>query len=234
MRIDTIQDLIENLDLIKSRELTYYDGNWCCFKVDSDGCGSCDRDITLNNSLFTVLKLCGYLKPVGHTVSHRAVTQFEFRLLSLERLDNFILELIPLFKDKRFKSLTELLEFKGIRIWKDTQFDYGSHWGGDRWCNCIYIEKDNAQVGFPYNQYGRSKLLSKNDIYQTLIRYHRQLNNLSWLNYRDAYWYTDSEGNRKSTHYIVDDFWKAVKKMNFSDSNLDKLVEERKKLLCHG
>ena len=99
MRIDTIQDLIENLDLIKSRELTYYDGNWCCFKVDSNGCGSCDREITLNNSLFTVLKLCGYLKPVGHTVSHRAVTQFEFRLLSLERLDNFILELIPLFKD---------------------------------------------------------------------------------------------------------------------------------------
>ena len=46
MNIDTLQDIIDNLELLKQRELTYYEGHWCCYKVDQNGCGSVDNDIT--------------------------------------------------------------------------------------------------------------------------------------------------------------------------------------------
>ena len=43
MNIDTMQDSIDNIELLKQREITYYEGNWCCFKVDSNGCGSVEQ-----------------------------------------------------------------------------------------------------------------------------------------------------------------------------------------------
>ena len=74
MNIDTMQDIIDNIKLLKQREITYYEGNWCCFKVDQNGCGSVDNDIRLNDKLFNVLKDCEFIRKDGHIVSHRSVT----------------------------------------------------------------------------------------------------------------------------------------------------------------
>lgn len=35
MNTDTMQDIIDNIELLKQREITYYEGHWCCYKVDS-------------------------------------------------------------------------------------------------------------------------------------------------------------------------------------------------------
>ena len=55
MNINTMQDIIDNIELLKQREITYYEGHWCCFKVDQNGCGSVDNDIRLNDKLFNGL-----------------------------------------------------------------------------------------------------------------------------------------------------------------------------------
>ena len=106
MNIDTMQDIIDNIELLKQREITYYDGHWCCFKVDSNGCGSVDNDIRLNDKLFNVLKDCEYIQKDGHTVSHRSVTQFKFSSkfdkVTVTELNQFFLELIQHFHNGDF------------------------------------------------------------------------------------------------------------------------------------
>ena len=54
MNIDTMQDIIDNIELLKQREITYYEGHWCCYKVDQNGCGSVDNDIRLNEKMGTL------------------------------------------------------------------------------------------------------------------------------------------------------------------------------------
>lgn len=245
--VNTLKDIQDNIELLKQRELTYYDGNWCCFKIDSNGCGSCDTSIKLENRLFNVLKDCEYLIENGHTVSHRAVTQFRFAEGTgycpdiMSDIDSLILELMPLFKDKKFKSISIILDYvkeQGYKYqWNDRHYDFGSYWGGDRYCSIIRIDKGNISVGFPYSSCNRTQLFSKNHVYRTLIRYHRILKGYTWLNYKDCPVKRIENGSGTGIRHIGADiiraFWReAVKLSPYSDSELDKLVEEKKELLC--
>ena len=244
--VNGLKNLQDNIELLKQRELTYYDGNWCCFKIDSNGCGSCDTSIKLENRLFNVLKDCEYLIENGHTVSHRAVTQFRFAFGKgycpdiMSDIDSLILELMPLFKDKKFKSISNILDYvkeQGYKYqWNDYHYDFGSYWGGDRYCSIIRIDKGNISVGFPYSACNRTQLFKKNNIYRTLIRYHRILNGYSWLNYKDCPNESikggSGTGRRLLGIKIVEDFWKeSVKLSPYSDEELNSLITNKKSLL---
>ena len=246
MEISTLKDLQDNIELLKQRELTYYDGNWYCFRTDSNGCGSCDTTIKLNNRLFNVLKDCEYLIENGHTISHRAVTQFRFAEGTgycpdiMCDIDSLVLELMPLFKDKKFKSISNILDYlkeQGYKYqWNDYHYDFGSYWSGDRYCSIIRIDKGNISVGFPYSSCNRTQLFKKNNIYRTLIRYHRILNGYSWLNYKDCPNESikggSGTGRRLLGTKIIEDFWKESVKLNpYSDESLDELVDKKKELL---
>ena len=77
-----------------------------------NGCSSVDNDIRLNDKLFTVLKDCEYMRKDGHTVSHRSVTQFKFSSkfdkVTATELNQFFLELIQHFHNKRFGSIRKI------------------------------------------------------------------------------------------------------------------------------
>ena len=242
MQINTLQDVIDNLDILKQLELTYYSGNWCCFKVDINGCGSVDNDIKLNNHLFNVLKDCEYLQRVGHTVSHRSVTQFKFDKsfdgVTVEGLNSFLLSLIQYFHNKRFKSIKEIVQYTRERFdssWHEYHYDFGSYWGGDRYCNVILFKQGDLQIGLPYNSCGRTQLLNKNFIFMQLIRMYRRLNNLSWLNKSDCPTVpipNSHSGRHLLGTEIVERFWKDLgKTYPFSDEDLSEVISNKKEIL---
>ena len=242
MQINTLQDVIDNLDILKQLELTYYSGNWCCFKVDVNGCGSVDNDIKLNNHLFNVLKDCEYLQRVGHTVSHRSVTQFKFDKsfdgVTVEGLNSFLLSLIQYFHNKRFKSIKEIVQYTREKFdgsWHEYHYDFGSYWGGDRYCNVILFKQGDLQIGLPYNSCGRTQLLNKNFIFMQLIRMYRRLNNLSWLNKSDCTTVSipNTHGGRRILGTeIVERFWKDLgKTYPFSDDELSEIISNKKEML---
>lgn len=241
MNIDTLQDIIDNLELLKQRELTYYEGHWCCYKVDQNGCGSVDNDITLRDKLFTVLKDCEYIKKVGHTVSHRSVTHFEFDnkfdKVTVAELNQFFHELIEYFHNKRFSSIKEIVYYTREKFdssWNDYHYDFGSYWGGDRYCNVLLFKKGDLQVGIPYASCGRTQLLTKNFIFRQLVRMYRQSNNLSWLNMGNCprKYISESGGYRTIGAEIVEKFWKDLGKVYpFTDEELSESISSKKALL---
>lgn len=242
MQINTLQDVIDNLDILKQLELTYYSGNWCCFKVDVNGCGSVDNDIKLNNHLFNVLKDCEYLQKISHTVSHRSVTQFKFAKnfdnVTAEGLNSFLLEVIQYFHNKRFKSVKEIVQYTREKFdssWHEYHYDFGSYWGGDIYCNVILFKQGDLQIGLPYNSCGRTQLLNKNFIFMQLIRMYRRLNNLSWLNKSDCTTVAipNTHGGRHILGTeIVEQFWKDLgKTYPFSDDELSEVISNKKEML---
>ena len=248
MDINTLKDVQDNIDLLKDREITYYDGTWIAFKVDGDGCGSPDNSIKLNNKLFNVLKDCEYLFKESHTVSHRSVTHFKFADgfyknadIMTPDMDSLLLDLMKDFHNQKFTSISKIIDYareKGYETsWNDYHYDFGSYWGGDRYCSVILFKRNKARAGIVYNACGRTQLFKKNFIYRTFVRYHRIINGMSWLNYKDVpyEWIEDGSGTGKRYRklYVVDDFWKAVPKLQpYTDESLDKLVEEKRKELC--
>lgn len=241
MNIDTLQDIIDNLELLKQRELTYYDGHWCCYKVDQNGCGSVDNDITLRDKLFTVLKDCEYIKKVGHTVSHRSVTHFEFDnkfdKVTVTELNQFFHELIQHFHNKRFSSIKEIVYYAREKFnssWHDYHYDFGSYWGGDRYCNVLLFKKGDLQIGIPYASCGRTQLLTKNFIFRQLVRMYRQTNNLSWLNMGNCHrkYISESGGYRIIGMHVVEQFWKDLGKVYpFTDEELSESISNKKAIL---
>ena len=241
MNIDTMQDIIDNIELLKQRELTCYDGHWCCFKVDQNGCGSIDNDIKLRDKLFTVLKDCEYLRKDGHTISHRSVTQFKFDSkfdkVTATELNQFFLELIQHFHNKRFSSVKEIVYYareKFDSTWHEYHYDFGSYWGGDRYCNVILFIKDDLQIGIPYTSCNRTQLLIKNFIFRQLLRMYRQSNNLSWLNFSDCprKYISESGGYRTIGTKVVEQFWKDLGKVYpFTDEELSESISNKKVIL---
>ena len=241
MNIDTLQDVIDNLELLKQHEITYYDGHWCCFKIHPNGCGSVDNDITLRDKLFTVLKDCEYIKRVGHTVSHRSVTHFEFDnkfdKVTVAELNQFFHELIQHFHNKRFSSIKEIVYYAREKFdssWNDYHYDFGSYWGGDRYCNVLLFKKGALQIGIPYNSCGRTQLLTKNFIFRQLVRMYRQSNNLSWLNMGNCprKYISESGGYRTIGAEIVEKFWKDLGKVYpFTDEELSESISSKKAIL---
>ena len=241
MNIDTLQDIIDNLELLKQCELTYYDGHWCCYKVDHNGCGSVDNDITLRDKLFTVLKDCEYIKKVGHTISHRSVTHFEFDnkfdKVTVTELNQFFHELIEYFHNKRFSSIKEIVYYTREKFdssWNDYHYDFGSYWGGDRYCNVLLFKKGYLQIGITYNSCGRTQLLTKNFIFRQLVRMYRQSNNLSWLNMGNCprKYISESGGYRTIGAEIVEQFWKDLGKVYpFTDEELSESISSKKAIL---
>lgn len=241
MNINTLQDIIDNLELLKQRELTYYEGNWCCFKVDQNGCGSVDNDITLRDKLFNVLKDCEYLRKDGHTVSHRSVTQFKFSSkfdkVTVIELNQFFHELIQHFHNKRFSSIKEIVYYAREKFdssWNDYHYDFGSYWGGDRYCNVLLFKKGDLQIGIPYASCGRTQLLTKNFIFRQLVRMYRQSNNLSWLNMGNCprKYISESGGYRTIGAEIVEQFWKDLGKVYpFTDEELSESISSKKAIL---
>lgn len=242
MFINSLKDVVDNLEILKQRELTYYAGDWCCFKIDPDGCGSVDYDIKLNNHLFNVLKDCEYLQKVSHTVSHRSVTQFKFDKsfdnVTAEGLNSFLLEVIQHFHNKRFKSIKEIVHYareKFDSAWHEYHYDCGSYWDGDRYCNVLLFKQGDLQIGMPYNSCGRYQLLKKNFIFMQLIRMYRRLNNLSWLNKSDCPTIPipNTHGGRHLLGTeIVERFWKDLSKTYpFSDDELSEVISKKKEML---
>ena len=241
MNIDTMQDIIDNIELLKQREITYYEGHWCCFKVDSNGCGSVDNDIRLNDKLFNVLKDCEYIQKDGHTVSHRSVTQFKFSSkfdkVTATELNQFFLELIQHFHNKRFGSIRKITYYakeKFDTFWHDYHYDYGSYWGGDRYCSVLLFIKDGIQIGIPYSSCGRTQLLKKNFIFRQLLRMYRQSNNLSWLNYADCPRIPNPEGRaiKRVGTDVVEQFWKDLGKVYpFTDEELSESIASKKAII---
>ena len=241
MNIDTMQDIIDNIELLKQRELTYYDGHWCCFKVGQNGCGSADNDIKLRDKLFAILKDCEYLRKDGHTISHRSVTQFKFdskfSKVNATELNQFFLELIQHFHNKRFSSIREITYYakeKFDTFWHGYHYDFGSYWGGDRYCNVLLFKKGDLQIGIPYNSCGRTQLLKKNFIFRQLLRMYRQSNNLSWLNYADCPRKPNPE-SRAIRHVgteVVEQFWKDLgKTYPFTDEELSESISNKKAII---
>ena len=241
MNIDALQDVIDNIELLKQRELTYYDGHWCCFKVDTNGCGSVDNDITLRDKLFTLLKDCEYIKKVGHTVSHRSVTHFEFDgkfdKVTVTELNQFFHELIQYFHNKRFSSIKEIVYYAREKFdssWNDYHYDFGSYWGGDKYCNVLLFKKGDLQIGIPYTSCGRTQLLTKNFIFRQLLRMYRQSNNLSWLNMSDCPRKSipNSNGRRIIGAEVVKQFWKDLGKVYpFTDEELSESIFNKKVMI---
>ena len=188
-----------------------------------------------------MLKDCEYIRKDGYTVSHRSVTQFKFSSkfdkVTVTELNQFFLELIQHFHNKRFGSIREITYYakeKFGTFWHGYHYDFGSYWGGDRYCSVLLFRKDGIQIGIPYNSCGRTQLLKKNFIFRQLLRMYRQSNNLSWLNMSDCHRksISNSNGIRIIVMKVVEQFWKDLgKSYPFTDEELSESISNKKAIL---
>lgn len=219
MKINNIEDVINNYEELNSGVITDYEGRYIFYKDDE---GSPCSEVELSNGLFRALQRLGYLVRTGYVVSHRAVVQYKLKSNLSRELPNILRELIGLSVNKSFRSKKALIEYyesNGFRVSEISQFYSGSYWGGSRYTNTLSFKKDGASVNV--TNYCRENCLNKNKMFtQFLIDYCR-LVGISPFLLSDIHWVN----GRKSTKPFSDFYYKQFPNKWNSSLKLEDIKE---------
>lgn len=138
-QINTIYDVLENIDVLKNRIITNYAGEIIVYSEDDT---RPDETYSFNSNLFYTLREMDCLRYLNCTVSHRSVSNYKLSLdtENIPRYRDFLEKVIKNSYNTRVNSVKSLIMFlNGLNFPSHTSTvatGY-SYWGGASTAKCV-------------------------------------------------------------------------------------------------
>lgn len=207
MYIKTVYDLIDFAKQHPRYTYTNYAGERLIYDENYD----IVNDVKINPLMIGVLEDLDLLDFDGCTISHRAVRNYKISSVklfedSINNAKNVMQNLISKTKDLKIKSLTHLIEYFDDEyvITYDRWYHSYSYWGGGRYEQTLFIQKDKLdKIIFSFPYYHATNLKNKG-FHKSIMNFYISLFvgfDIDWRNYREIH--SDHTVTMNNEYYML-------------------------------